>query len=163
MRKIKKYDEVRWNGIFDIVNKVNEKHNIVRLAGYDKWVDMNNVYLIKRHKNSEFEEAAGGIKYDKDKLGWYTMPWEQLKEAQSIIDQYGAKKYGVDNWKKVQGGHDRFLNAGMRHFIDYMQGEELDSETGKSHLAHVIVNCLFAMWHKAEGMKHELQEKKAGK
>lgn len=99
-------------------------------TGGNKDVKMNNKEL--------------GIKYDQDKLDWLQMPWCQLAKVAEVT-QLGGKKYSELNWVHVEP--HRYKKAMMRHITDYLQGNKLDDETGKEHLAHAIANILFLMWH----------------
>lgn len=89
-----------------------------------------------------------GRKFDKDKLRWTLLPFEAVKEIVEVLE-YGAQKYEIDNWKRVQGAeglNGRYANALLRHVIAYCSGEEKDPESGLSHLAHAGCNCLFLLW-----------------
>lgn len=89
-----------------------------------------------------------GRKFDYNKLRWSLLPFQALKEIVKVLE-FGAQKYEVDNWKRVEGarGFDgRYANALLRHVIAYCSGEEIDPESGFSHLAHAGCNCLFLLW-----------------
>ena len=88
---------------------------------------------------------ADGVKYDDGKLEWDLLPYEELEQVVAILT-FGAKKYSPDNWKKVPDAQRRYFNAMMRHIIAWKCGEEIDPESGKSHLAHAICNAMFLMW-----------------
>lgn len=55
---------------------------------------------------------------------------------------HGADKYGVDNWQKCDDPR-RYDAAAMRHLLAFLDGEELDPDSGLSHLAHCA--CSLAM------------------
>lgn len=56
----------------------------------------------------------------------------------------GAKKYGVDNYKKAnKKERSHYIGALHRHFNKFQQGELLDPDTGESHLSSVAVNAMF--------------------
>lgn len=86
-----------------------------------------------------------GIKYDKEKSRWDLLPWKQLSDVVDILT-FGAKKYSDDNWKNINNHKQRYFSAAMRHLTAWFCGEKNDSESGKSHLAHVICCLLFLMW-----------------
>lgn len=63
-------------------------------------------------------------------------------EAEARVLMFGDSKYGRDNWRK--GLHyTRLLDAALRHIIAFADGEDLDPETGESHLAHA--KCCMSM------------------
>ena len=62
----------------------------------------------------------------------------------SEILTFGAEKYGKDNWKTAKPEDiQRYKDALMRHILSYLDGEELDPESGKPHLYHVGCNIMF--------------------
>ena len=101
-------------------------------------------YQLKEMLDKKFDLDKQGKKFDLDKADWTLMPWKELQEVLEILE-FGAKKYSRDNWKHVEPA--RYEKAAMRHLISYVTGEKMDSETNKSHLAHLICNALFLMWN----------------
>lgn len=89
-------------------------------------------------------EKASFIKADSGKLQWSLLPFNELKDVVKVL-MLGAKKYSPDNWKKCDDTK-RYKDALMRHVISYVSGNERDEESGLSHLAHAVCNCLFLMW-----------------
>ena len=59
--------------------------------------------------------------------------------------QYGAEKYGEDNWRlgKEPKDIDRYLSAALRHIKAHEQEGYRDKDSGLPHLAHAITNLLF--------------------
>lgn len=77
----------------------------------------------------------------KPPLAW--LPWGGLEEVAWVLD-FGAKKYGNGNYR--QGMEvSRNLSCAIRHISAYMQGQRIDSESGRSHLAHAACRLLFAL------------------
>ena len=73
-------------------------------------------------------------------------------EEEAKVLAFGAQKYGTrDNWK---GGmeHTRLIDAALRHIIAYADGEELDPESGISHLAHARAGLGFLLYYKKHGI-----------
>lgn len=58
---------------------------------------------------------------------------------------FGASKYGRHNFKE---GIDwsRLIAAADRHLTQFNNGEDLDSESGLSHLAHAAASLNLLMW-----------------
>jgi hypothetical protein len=54
----------------------------------------------------------------------------------------GAEKYGAYNWR---GGHPinmtTYLDAMERHILAFRDGEDIDPESGVSHLGHIIAGA----------------------
>ena len=91
--------------------------------------------------------SGQGIRYDQGKPQWHLMPWEQLENVIRVL-MFGAEKYSPDNWKHFDTPYETCLNALERHYVAVMKGEHMDPESGTHHMAHVICNALFIMWHK---------------
>lgn len=78
------------------------------------------------------------------------LPWKALREV-SLVQQYGFQKYGCwDNWRKGMEV-SRNLSCSMRHVADYLDGADMDSESGKSHLAHAACRILFTIENLIDG------------
>lgn len=89
------------------------------------------------------QKKTGFKKADKGKLEWHLLPFDEVKQVVEIL-QFGKEKYGENNWQKCEDTK-RYEDALMRHVVAYMSGNKKDDESGKSHLAHAICNCLFLM------------------
>lgn len=75
-----------------------------------------------------------GYKNDEGKLPFDLIPPELLFSIADIL-KFGASKYAPRNW---EAGMDwsRVFAALQRHMWAWWGGEDLDPETGKSHLWH---------------------------
>ena len=60
--------------------------------------------------------------------------------------EFGAAKYGQDNWQRVPEARQRYFDAAMRHLLAWWDGERLDAESGLPHLAHAGCCILFLLW-----------------
>ena len=58
----------------------------------------------------------------------------------------GEKKYEAFNWAK---GNNMLVpyDSAMRHILSYISGENLDEESGESHLFHAAVNLMFMYYY----------------
>ena len=74
----------------------------------------------------------------------------------SYVMQLGASKYGAFNWrtgdKKLL---TTYLAAIMRHLIQKMNGEDIDSETGVDHLASIVSTSLIILDMEATSMLND--------
>lgn len=88
-------------------------------------------------------EVTKGTKHDQGKPPISLIPRYALEEEAKVMG-YGLEKYGRDNWRK---GWDwsRCSDAILRHMIAFNSGEDLDPETGISHLAHIRCNAAFLL------------------
>ena len=86
-----------------------------------------------------------GIKYDDNKPRYDLVPWSVFEDSVRVLG-FGAKKYEVDNWKKVHDAKHRYIAAAFRHLVARSEGEILDPESGLPHTAHAICCLLFLAW-----------------
>lgn len=87
--------------------------------------------------------AQPGTKYDQGKpraslvLGGFH---RALLEV-SKVGTFGANKYSDNGWKAVPNAHQRYSDAMLRHWLAEAT-EDIDSESGLSHAAHLAWNAL---------------------
>lgn len=87
------------------------------------------------------EDKDQSAKADKGKLELSLVNTELVK-AVAEVRMYGTEKYGdSENWRKVEP--KRYVDALYRHLLAYIEGNELDEESGLSHLAHMACNISF--------------------
>lgn len=88
-----------------------------------------------------------GRKDDKGKLRWRLLRHSMTLALESVLRvlEYGANKYGEENWKLVEDGQRRYRDALDRHLAEIDKGIMTDPDTGEHHLAHVATNALFLL------------------
>lgn len=79
-------------------------------------------------------------KYDQEKPRTDLVPSSLVIEVGKVLG-FGADKYADENWRS---GCDwsRMYGAALRHLLAWHEGEDLDPESGLSHLAHA--SCCIA-------------------
>lgn len=85
-----------------------------------------------------------GRKDDAGKLRYDLVPFAALDQIVDVLT-FGANKYAPDNWRHVPDAETRYFAAALRHLSKWKQGENLDPESGKGHLAHAACCLLFLM------------------
>ena len=85
-----------------------------------------------------------GIKYDSAKPKMNLLPPKAVMEVAKVLT-FGAEKYDVENWRKLEDLQNRYTAGALRHIFAHMDGEELDPETNLSHLAHAMCCLLFKL------------------
>lgn len=86
--------------------------------------------------------SEGGIKHDGGKIPLELLDRVPMEAIAEVFD-FGAKKYGRYNYKKGLA-YSRLIGAAQRHLTAFNSGEDLDLESGKSHLAHLGC-CIFML------------------
>tara|TARA_X000001382_G_scaffold120503_1_gene102082 strand:+ start:38 stop:469 length:432 start_codon:yes stop_codon:yes gene_type:complete len=95
-----------------------------------------------------------GIKYDSKKPKMNLLPPKAIVEVAKVLT-FGAQKYGPENWKELEDLQNRYLAGALRHIFAHMDGEQLDPETGLSHMAHALCCLLFKLEIELENAKIE--------
>lgn len=92
---------------------------------------------------SKLTLGKGAVKHDDGKPDWSLVPFESLEGMVKVLE-FGAKKY--DNWNWTADGgfqYTRVLRSCLRHLFAWSRGEDLDPESGLSHIHHAMCNLLF--------------------
>lgn len=100
-------------------------------------------------EKKEAEEAPvekAGRKFDGGKLEYGLIPPKALEATVDVLT-FGAQKYERDNWQKVPDSKRRYFDALQRHLWAWKQGEQIDPESGKHHLAHALCCLMFLYEH----------------
>ena len=87
-----------------------------------------------------------GYKLAEGKRRWDLMPFEALEPVVDILEK-ALDKYPVDNWKYVPNAQESYLPALFRHWHKRNKGAVIDPEYGLPHMAHLICDALFILWH----------------
>lgn len=85
-----------------------------------------------------------GRKYDHGKPMMSLLPPWAMEEIAKVLT-LGAQKYEIDNWKRVEDGKQRYMDAMLRHINAFQRGEINDPEFGTHHLAHAACCLLFIL------------------
>lgn len=83
-----------------------------------------------------------GLKYDNGKAPMELLDYAAMKEIAEVFG-FGAAKYGRYNYK-AGIDYSRIIGAAYRHLGAFNSGENIDPESGKSHLAHLGC-CVFML------------------
>jgi hypothetical protein len=97
---------------------------------------------VKKSQNA----STGGRKFDGGKLQYGLLPPLALKATVDVLT-FGAEKYEPDNWKKVPDSKRRYFDALQRHVWAWKEGEQIDPESGRHHLAHALCCLMFLYEH----------------
>jgi len=61
------------------------------------------------------------------------------------VMELGAAKYGPFNWRDSPVKASVYVSAMIRHILQFMDGADVDSESGQSHLAHAMACAAIAL------------------
>lgn len=126
--------------LVSVKEPLHSRESMVCAACAAKWTT-GAVAMATAEANARGE----GFKADDEKPRFDLVPWGPFTDVVDVLT-LGAKKYADDNWQRVPGAERRYLAAAFRHVVARAQGERLDPETGKPHLAHAVCCLLFLAW-----------------
>lgn len=96
-------------------------------------------------KSSMIGSSAEALKQDSGKAMLSRIDKGFLEDIAQVLE-FGSRKYAWNNWKKGFHYH-RLLDAALRHIHAFAEGEDVDPETGYSHIAHAACCLMFLDWH----------------
>jgi len=88
-------------------------------------------------------DGMQGHKADDGKAPMALLPPGALYEVAAVLG-HGAERYGAHNWRYGLP-HSRTLSAALRHIFAFLDGEDVDPDSGRHHLAHAACEVLFAL------------------
>jgi hypothetical protein len=97
---------------------------------------MLDSYLYEYVPSQVEAVPTSGTKHDAGKPDLSLLPRAALEEMAKAF-MYGEQKYGRHNFKAGFKSH-RLIAAAMRHILAWNEGEDLDPESGHSHLGHAL-------------------------
>lgn len=96
---------------------------------------------IKHMKEISNFDAKKGNKFDQDKPRMDLLDHQFLAGVANVLG-FGARKYAAHNWR--QGiNYSRLIASAYRHLGAYNSGEDIDPESGLSHLYHLGCCIMF--------------------
>lgn len=124
-------------------------------SGSDNTHDINAVFLNRpmifdpAMYPQPFDAPTVGKKFDINKPRPSLLPVDSIMKILEVLE-FGAKKYGENNWQHVMP-HTRYFDAALRHLFAWQSGEKFDSESGLSHFAHAATCLLFLLHFELNG------------
>lgn len=91
-------------------------------------------------------KSAFGIK----KPSMHLIPGTALMFLAKVM-ALGAAKYGAYNWRDIPVGATVYISAALRHIYQWLDGEDIDPESGAPHLAHAMADMAILLDAYAHG------------
>jgi hypothetical protein len=148
------YENFTPNDIHRVVEKVKYMHNTEQVTEQvendndrkiriEKERDLKRLGHFDKFTKPNYTEQA--LKFDEGKLDWELLDFSLFEDVVKVL-MFGAKKYERNNWRK---GHYtiQIFNALLRHLFAYIRGEDIDKESGLSHLGHCGACLMFLIYN----------------
>jgi len=92
--------------------------------------------------STQYNDPKGAVGATKTPLG--LIPPHAMEQT-AWVHKLGADKYGPWNWRETGVCASTYVNAILRHLNAWRDGEDLDPESGISHLAHIACSANILM------------------
>ena len=92
-------------------------------------------------------------RYNEWKIDWTLIDFQSLKPLVEILE-FWAKKYGRENWK-LWGDkmtREEITKSLTRHLFAYLDGEDIDEESGCKHIWCMMANLMFLEHHTRDNL-----------
>ncbi len=99
---------------------------------------------------------TGSLRFNKDKPQMSQLNPKFIMELAKLMSK-GEAKYGKYNWAKGQQ-YSTVYDSLNRHLTAFMLGEDMDPESGLSHLIHCASNIMI-LWHSWQLENEELDDR----
>lgn len=87
------------------------------------------------------QEKEGALRLDAEKPRMDLLSGIAMEGVATVL-AFGAKKYAEHNWRKgMKWG--RAIASLLRHTYKFMNGEDVDAESGLPHVDHILCNAMF--------------------
>ena len=132
---------------------LNELRRTSGLPPYEFQEPVIGTGTLSTGEHRVVDPTTGGEKGQKiarfDLIPWEVM-WELAEHYGGNAIEHGGK-YPARNWQK---GYRWTLSIGaiLRHLVAWINGEDLDEETGHSHLVAVIWHACTLRWYQVHGV-----------
>lgn len=80
-------------------------------------------------------------RFNNGKPQWSMVDFKSLEDMVRVLE-FGEKKYSRDNWKKGLKTTE-VVDSLLRHIYAYLNGEDIDPESGINHTGHIMCNAMF--------------------
>ena len=67
----------------------------------------------------------------------------------------GERKYGLTNWREKRVSCSTYYDAALRHLLAWWDGEDIASDSGVHHLAHVMACCAILIDAEAQDTRND--------
>ena len=81
------------------------------------------------------------------------IPQAALMEVAKVLD-FGAQKYDRNNWL-LGMDHSRLSDAALRHIAQYLDGNDIDSESGLEHISHAACCILMLLQYRLKDIGND--------
>ena len=105
----------------------------------------------KKYYEENSIDTESALRYNTGKPKWSLVHMRSLVPMIRVLE-YGAEKYEPFNWQKPTE-RNTLIDSMQRHMAALIDGNELDDESGLTHIGHIMANAMFYSYHFVEKEK----------
>lgn len=113
-------------------------------------IEVCGEYICNTGAIMDGQTLKTGEKKDEGKSRLELVPYDAVRGVADILT-IGSIKYSARNWE-LGIAYGRVFGAVQRHLTSWWQGENLDPESGKSHIDHALTELMFLSAYEKRGM-----------
>jgi len=87
-------------------------------------------------------------RFNTGKRQWSLVDFKSLEPLVKVLE-YGAVKYSPHNYKKGLPITETCESL-LRHTMAFLEGEDIDPESGLEHVGHIMANAMFLAYNMRE-------------
>lgn len=91
------------------------------------------------------ESKTGAQRFNEEKPEWSLVDFDALVPMVKVLE-YGREKYAAHNWKKGLP-YTQTAESLLRHTYAFLNGEDIDPESGLPHVGHMMCNTMFMSYY----------------
>ena len=118
-----------------ITKKEFEEQRKRIIENWDNKLDYWEKRLTDMSETESIENPKEAIGQAKPSLH-HVPPRVLLEVAQAMME--GSKKYGIYNYRKAGVSYSTYYSSTFRHLIAWFEGEDIDPDSGLSHITKAI-------------------------
>lgn len=99
--------------------------------------------------NQDLNDVTQGARFDEGKDQMELVPMTAMRAIAKVLGK-GAEKYTKYNWLKGMQ-HTQLYASCMRHLASWLDGEDIDKESGMPHIWHALTNLAMLADHLEHG------------
>ena len=146
--RVKHIDDCKPNGKYEFIEALSylcgQEFTVEEIEGEKVIIDCWSLL-------PEWLEPVSALRYNTGKPKWSLIHMNSLVPMIRVLE-YGALKYAPFNWQKPMK-RDELLDSMQRHMAALIDGNELDDESGLTHIGHIMANAMFYSYHFVEKEK----------
>lgn len=115
--------------------------------GYSDFMHFEVIKDVEQYRKiigEEKKQEEGGKRDNEGKTRLSLIPPASMEQMAKVLE-FGASKYGDHNWRAAGPNLSllKIVDSLKRHLLSFEKGQDVDEESGLSHIGHILCNAAF--------------------